>query len=109
MKAKHVLIAIVSLFIIESINQNVTMDPILFSTIENILYILLGICLILLGYIIIRQLLNSPKPPSKREQEQAKTMDDINKELDDIEAELDAMTSKNERITPIWEIPSKKK
>lgn len=30
-------------------------------------------------------------------------------EIDELEAELDAMTSKNEKVTPIWEIPLKKK
>ncbi len=30
-------------------------------------------------------------------------------EIDELETELDAMTSKNEKVTPIWEIPLKKK
>lgn len=30
-------------------------------------------------------------------------------EIDELEAELNAMTSKNEKVTPIWEIPLKKK
>jgi len=32
----------------------------------------------------------------------------VEQEVDEIEAELNAMTS-NEKITPIWEIPTKKK
>jgi len=33
---------------------------------------------------------------------------EVEQELDEIEAELNAMTS-DEKITPIWEIPNKKK
>lgn len=108
MKAKHILIAIAALFIIESVNQNVTMNSVLFSTIEDILNMLLGICLILLVYMIIRQIVTHPKPSRKQTQKPTETMDDINKELDEIEASLDAVTN-NEKVTPIWEIHTKKK
>lgn len=108
MKAKHVLIAIAALFIIESVNQNVTMDPVLFSTIEDMLNILLGICLILLVYMIIRQIVARPEPSSKQIQKPTKTMDDINKELDEIESSLNAITD-NKKVTPFWEISTKKK
>lgn len=42
----------------------------------------------------------SPPPPNK--------MQEIERELDEIEAGLDAMSS-NDKVTPIWEISTKKK
>lgn len=46
----------------------------------------------------------------QREQKQhnRKKVDDINRELDEIEASLNAV-SPGDKVTPIWEIPTKKR
>lgn len=117
MKTKYILIAIASLFVIESLNRNLNTNWYIANAVEDVLYILLGICLLMLLYKILQSVMESFQKPIKQNPEpyecykptkQSDKMREIEQELDEIEASLDAVTN-NDKVTPIWEISTKKK
>jgi len=106
MKIKHILIAIASLFTIDSLNNDIFINYQLNSAIRDILNILLGICVTLLIYTIIRNAASYQAQQEGPTPQKSRNIQEIEQELDEIEASLNAVSS-NDKVTPIWNINRK--
>lgn len=119
MKIKYPIIGIIILLISATIWQSIigaetfeTMGQPIFDTLLLILLVLIAYCIAKIVFNEIVDLMGDVQRhfahKERRREEQAYTVHNINQELDEIEASLNAV-SPGDKVTPIWEIPTKKK
>ncbi len=110
MKIKPILIVIAALFIIELLNDNLNIDHLLNPEIEDVLYVLLGVCIIRLVYTSIQNAVKRKTQQVEPASQKSRTMQEIEREMDEIEEILDVITKatrENGKVVPIWNIDCK--
>lgn len=104
--------------LLQSLNTNL-IKPDFQPVLGDIITWMENLCVILILYVIVRNIYRSVTEPTVHwkgcecDEQYPKTappnkMQEIEKELDEIEASLNAV-SPGDKVTPIWEIPTKKK
>lgn len=78
---------------------------ILISALATFFMLPVGLIVIVISLVIIPRVYQH----SEKKEYAEWVASEAQQEIDELEAELDAMTSKNEKVTPIWEIPLKKR
>lgn len=104
--------------LLQSLNTNLT-KPEFQPILRDVITWTENLCVILILYIVARNIYRSVTEPTIHwegyeydkpypKTAPPNTMQEIEKELDEIEASLNAV-SPGDKVTPIWEIPTKKK
>lgn len=119
MKIRYPVIGIIVLFISASIWESIIGTD-TFAEVGHPIFVILFVSLLgLIVYLVAKSLFNEISDlmgdaqrhfehKQRRREQQAYTVHKINQELDEIEASLNTVNP-GDKVTPIWEIPTKKR